>query len=581
MPQKSVREMSALERQHYSLGARVFHAAALGAAILGLVSLIIGLGLYAYALAGQYIGEAFGLAKSTSLVVNQVADTQYLRDEVMSVYRSLSEEQRADPDREEYLALYDRVAEKERFAYLLSVLRAFRDSSDVYDLYLGVYDRETSALVYLADPEDDPAYACPPGYWEPLEARELEKFLNWDGTGKLYDISRTEKYGWMCTAGVPLRNDEGETVCFILADVTMDGLLAGMGNFALQYVIAIFIVQLLFGILLVRHMKKTMVAPINAIAEAAQEYAADDHSAGEMTEHFAGLNIRTGDEIENLSLVMADMERDMGRQMADLMRVTAEKERIGTELSMASSIQESMLPSIFPAFPERPEFDIYASMDPAKEVGGDFYDFFLVDDDHLCMVMADVSGKGVPAALFMMASKIILANYAKIGRSPAEILTETNAAICANNREEMFVTVWLGILELSTGKLIAANAGHEYPALMQPGGGFELVKDKHGFVIGGMEGIKYKEYELKLEPGGKLFLYTDGVPEATSAEDELFGTDRMLAALNQDPAAAPESMLENVRRAVDGFVKDAEQFDDLTMLCLEYRGMKKPEDIHA
>ena len=243
-----------------------------------------------------------------------------------------------------------------------------------------------------------------------------------------------------------------------------------------------------------------------------------------------------------------------------------------TELHTAKRIQEAMLPNIFPPFPDRSEFDLYASMDPAKEVGGDFYDYFLVDDDHLCMVMADVSGKGVPAALFMMASKIILANNAKMGKSPAQILTDTNAAICSNNREEMFVTVWLGILELSTGKLTAANAGHEYPVIKSPNGRFELFKDKHGLVIGGMEGVRYRQYELQLEPGAKLFLYTDGVPEATDADDRLFGTERMLAALNRDPDAESAQLLKNVRFAVDDFVKDAEQFDDLTMLCMEYKG---------
>jgi len=211
-------------------------------------------------------------------------------------------------------------------------------------------------------------------------------------------------------------------------------------------------------------------------------------------------------------------------------------------------------------------------MNPAKEVGGDFYDFFLVDDDHLCMVMADVSGKGVPAALFMMASKIILANNAMTGKSPAKILTDTNAAICSNNREEMFVTVWLGILEISTGKLIYANAGHENPVVKQTGGKFELIREKHGFVIGGMSGIVYKEYETKLEKGAKLFLYTDGVPEATNAEKELFGTERMLDALNGALDVSPEGVLKAVKNAVDGFVNSAEQFDDLTMLCMEYKG---------
>ena len=283
---------------------------------------------------------------------------------------------------------------------------------------------------------------------------------------------------------------------------------------------------------------------------------------------------RTGDEIEALAESFATLSARTLQYVDQVKKVTAEKERIGAELGLATQIQAAMLPHIFPAFPERGEFDIYASMDPAKEVGGDFYDYFLIDEDHLVMVIADVSGKGVPAALFMMASKIILQSVAMLGRSPAEILTLTNEAICSNNEAQMFVTVWLGILELSTGRLTAANAGHEFPALRQPNGKFELYKDKHGFVIGGMEGVKYRQYEIQLEPGSKLFVYTDGVPEATDAAKELFGTERMIDALNAQPDAAPEQLLRNVRAAVDGFVKDAEQFDDLTMLCVEYKGAR-------
>ncbi|MBO6268173.1 MAG: SpoIIE family protein phosphatase [Clostridium sp.] len=284
---------------------------------------------------------------------------------------------------------------------------------------------------------------------------------------------------------------------------------------------------------------------------------------------------RTDDEIQVLAESFASLSKKTVDYIAQITDITAEKERIGTELALATRIQADMLPNIFPAFPERKEFDIFATMDPAKEVGGDFYDFFLIDDTHLGIVMADVSGKGVPAALFMMISKILVQNYAMTGRSPAEVLKAVNDQICANNREEMFVTAWLGILDTGTGKIVAANAGHEYPVLMQPGGGFELIKDKHGFVIGGMEGMKYKEYELQLSPGAKLFLYTDGVPEAMNGENELFGTERMLAALNENTSASPEELLKNVRRAVDGFVKDAEQFDDLTMLGLEYKGVSE------
>ena len=281
---------------------------------------------------------------------------------------------------------------------------------------------------------------------------------------------------------------------------------------------------------------------------------------------------RTKDEIEVLAESFATLSKRTRDYITQITQITAEKERISTELSLATKIQASMLPSIFPPYPDRPEFDLFASMDPAKEVGGDFYDFFLVDDDHLCVVIADVSGKGVPAALFMMASKIILQSCAMLGQQPAEILTKTNEAICSNNPESMFVTAWVGILEISTGKLTAANAGHEYPILKAPNGDFEVYKDRHGLVIGGMAGLRYRQYELTMEPGSKLFLYTDGVPEATDAKQQLFGLDRTVAALNEAKNETPRQTLKTVRRKVDEFVEDAEQFDDLTMLCLEYKG---------
>jgi len=275
---------------------------------------------------------------------------------------------------------------------------------------------------------------------------------------------------------------------------------------------------------------------------------------------------RTGDEVEVLAQSLADLSAETRKYIRDITEITKEKERIGTELELATKIQADMLPNIFPPFPERNEFDIFASMDPAKEVGGDFYDFFLIDDDHLGLVMADVSGKGVPAALFMMMSKILINNFAMQGNSPARALELTNNVICQNNEEDMFVTVWLGVLEISTGKITAANAGHEYPIIRKANGEYELFKDKHSFVIGSLEGTKYKEYEFKLEKGGSLFLYTDGVPEATDISEELFGTDRLLEAMNKNIGCKPSEMLKSIKSAVDDFVGEADQFDDLTML---------------
>ena len=282
-----------------------------------------------------------------------------------------------------------------------------------------------------------------------------------------------------------------------------------------------------------------------------------------------------GNEIGELSDDFLSMMDEIDDYVVNIETMTAETERISAELDLASKIQAAVLPSTFPAFPNRKEFDLYASMDPAKEVGGDFYDFFLIDDDHLCIEMADVSGKGVPAALFMMIAKSLIKTNALQGLSPSEVLTVVNKSICSNNPESMFVTVWMGILEISTGKLVAANGGHERPIIRRSGGLFEEYADKHGIFVGCMDIARYKNYELQLEPGDKIFLYTDGVPEAKNADEELFRIERALDAINANPDASPKEVLANVRSAVDAFVAGAEQFDDLTMLCLEYKGAGK------
>ncbi|MBP3815530.1 MAG: serine/threonine-protein phosphatase [Firmicutes bacterium] len=283
-------------------------------------------------------------------------------------------------------------------------------------------------------------------------------------------------------------------------------------------------------------------------------------------------SVRIQNEMKYLADDVVDLAEEMDAYTLEIEEITKEKERIGTELDLATKIQASMLPNQFPPFPDRKEFDIYASMDPAKEVGGDFYDFFFIDPDHICLAIADVSGKGIPGALFMMSSKIMIESKASPGKTPAEILTDVNDTISKNNQAEMFVTMWLGILEISTGRIIAANAGHEYPSLMKNGQEFQLIKDKHGFVLGGMEGLKYKDYEIELQPGDKLFVYTDGVPEAANKDNELYGTERMLKALNESRKGGPKEILQGVRKSVDDFVEEAEQFDDLTMMCIEYKG---------
>ena len=249
-----------------------------------------------------------------------------------------------------------------------------------------------------------------------------------------------------------------------------------------------------------------------------------------------------------------------------------EKFAVQQELATAASIQEGVLPHKFPLFPDRNEFELHAAMDPAKDVGGDFYDAFFIDDDHLALVIADVSGKGIPAALFMLISKTLIKNRALMGGTPAEILTDVNPRLIESNKEKLFVTVWFGILTLSTGKVIETNAGHENPAIRRADGKYELLKSKHGMVLGGLKKSKYTDDEFELKPGDSIFVYTDGVPEATDARKERFGKERMLKALNLRADENPTELLTTVRTEIDKFVGSAPQFDDLTMLAVKYNG---------
>ena len=248
-----------------------------------------------------------------------------------------------------------------------------------------------------------------------------------------------------------------------------------------------------------------------------------------------------------------------------------ETERIAAELSVAHHIQTSMLPNIFPAFPDHEEFDIYASMTPAKEVGGDFYDFFMVDDRHLAVVIADVSGKGVPAALFMVIGKTLIKDHTQQGSDLGAVFTEVNELLCQSNSEGLFITAFEGVLDLDTGDFVYVNAGHDAPYICRKDGSYEPLSVKPGFVLAGLENTKFSEGKITLGEGDKLFHYTDGVTEATNADNVLYGKSRLLLILNKNRKGNPKETLSSVKADIDTFVGDAPQFDDITMLCVEYR----------
>lgn len=368
------------------------------------------------------------------------------------------------------------------------------------------------------------------------------------------------------TTIVPVKNSEGKVTALLCVQRPIREMVDATLPYLLTIFIGVALIEILVCILASRFISTSIIKPVEKVSKEASRFAKENTKGEPLGE------ISKYDVLENLAGSIDFMETEMTRYIENLTAVTAERERMGAELSIAAQIQNDALPAVFPPFPDRHEFDIYASMDPARGVGGDFYNFFFIDDDHLALVMADVSGKGIPGALFMMETNILITERTQMGGTPAEILSFVNDRQCEHNKAEMFVTVWLGILEVSTGHLIYANAGHEDHTVYRNNQVFEIVKEKHGFVVGGMEGVRYKNFEMQLNKGDKLFLYTDGVPEATDKNDKMFGTDRMTDALNIEPAAGPEQILKNVRQAVDEFVGDAEPFDDLTMMCLEYRG---------
>lgn len=282
--------------------------------------------------------------------------------------------------------------------------------------------------------------------------------------------------------------------------------------------------------------------------------------------------IKNQNEVGQLSRDVTKLSKELIRYTNEAMELSASRERIETELSVATRIQAAALPELTSVFKDGGRFEIDAVMRPAKEVGGDFYDFFMLDDDHVAIAIADVSGKGIPAAMFMLVSIVMIRNVATTQTSPAKILELVNEQLCARNEAEMFVTCWLGILEISTGELTTANAGHEFPIVCKADGSVSVIKDKHGFVMGGMSNVKYVDQKWQLNKGDTIFVYTDGVTEATNCDNELYGMDRVVEVLEEAGSVRPGGIIDAVIKSTDLFVKDSPQFDDMTMLGLKYYG---------
>ena len=474
--------------------------------------------------------------------------------------RNRAEEAEDEQMIEDCLAENGWLEEVQSLRKTMSGLRDLQDAKYIYMLHMPA-DRHES--MYVLDP-DEPLWIMG------LVEADAEGFERKTDNERIEPTVSMTDFGWLSSGYEPVLNSAGEAVACVGVDIDMTKVMRDRNAFLIRLLTYTIILGLTASVLVMYLMSRTVTKPISMLSKAVGEFGS--HGGKITSGDVINLPIHTRDEIGLLYQETREMEIRLIDYMDNLATVTAEKERIGAELNVATQIQADMLPRIFPPFPGRKELDLYATMNPAREVGGDFYDFFLIDENHVGLVMADVSGKGVPAALFMVIAKTLIKNRALMGGGPAEILSYVNEQLCEGNDAELFVTVWFAILDMTTGKGLAANAGHEHPALRRAGGEYELVIYRHSPAVATMKGMRFREHEFELHPGDSLFVYTDGVAEATNAHDELFGNERMLEALNEDPDATPEKLLPTVRKHIDRFVGDAPQFDDITMLGLLYKG---------
>ncbi len=392
-----------------------------------------------------------------------------------------------------------------------------------------------------------------------------------DRSDSITYYDNTTEWGYMYTGLTPLHDKNGDPVAILSIDVAMDEIHQTLKRYNTITGVSTGLLALLSFAFTYFWLRRRIIQPIERLNASVESF---EHGNFDLElEKF-----KKDDELRNLALSFTDMTRRIDAYTEEVARATAEQGRISAENNVAKQIQTDILPGVFPAFPERRDFDIFASLYSSKDICGDYFDFFLIDDDHLGMVMGDVSGKGVPAAMFMVIVKTLIKNRALQGFSPAEVLQNVSEQVLEGNEAGMYATVWLAVLELSTGKGIAANAGFEHPVLCRAGKRFELQEYRHSPPVGAMEGVRFRDHGFQMEPGDALFLYSDGVKEAKNQKEENFGTARILEALNREPDATPSVLLQTMKSSIDSFCGEAQQMDDLTMLSLKYYGTGQPSD---
>ena len=453
------------------------------------------------------------------------------------------------------------------------------ETAEVAFIYLTVVSSDYKSRTYVFDTVNSlvlDAKEIPLGYVQSLENKTpdyIESLRNIieKGLSKSY-FSYTATGGHVTTM-VPVRDFTGANIAIMSVVKPMTEIREYKAGYLKTFLTAILIFTVFFLGLYMLSLLRGLVGPLMLIIDETSNFAAHH---GELSGVLK--KIKNHDELGLLAKSIEKMSEDMNRYISDLTKATAEKERLGAELNVATKIQAEMLPRVFPPYENHPEIELFATMSPAKEVGGDFYDFFMIDDDHFAVVVADVSGKGVPAALFMVIAKTLLKDAAYRFKTPAEIFTHVNNILCEGNESGLFVTCWMAILEISTGRLQFANAGHTAPLLCQ-NGKVSYIHTKPNLMLAAMEGIPYKNYEITIQAGDRIFMYTDGVTEATDSQNRLYGEERLLETLSREDAKKlqPKELLSFVRADIDAFVGGADQFDDITMLGMAFKANQGSE----
>lgn len=506
--------------------------------------------------------SAVGYMEFTAVLEQQYNDTAY---EIAETARAI-----LNPDKfDQYLSTGSTDEEYENILHRLDLLT---DAANVTFIYVAKVDQsDYRTLTYIYDTVNSGTgfERYPLGYTATdLDEKHIHnviKIMTEGGRATEYLYSYSRESGAHTTAAIDVRNSEGEIIAMLCVEKPMTRLENARNAYVMHVVLWSLGATLLFIVVYSLILRRSVIQPVLTVTKEAKRFADDNTSSDNLA------SIKQKDELGILARAVGKMEEDIVEYTKNLTAITAEKERVNTELSVAARIQANMLPRIFPAFPEQKEIDIYASMTPAKEVGGDFYDFFMVDERHLAVVMADVSGKGVPAALFMVIGKTLIKDHTQTGKDLGEVFTEVNDLLCESNSEGLFITAFEGVLDLVSGEFRFVNAGHEIPFICKKGGDFKPYKLRPGFVLAGMEGMRYKCGSMRLEVGDKLFQYTDGVTEAANRDNELYGMERLTEILSRYSDLPPADLLPKVKKDIDGFVGEAPQFDDITMLCLEYR----------